>query len=222
LDFDPGTRFAYSNFGYCLLGRVIEKVSGQNYERFIQDAVLKPAGAVRTKLGKTLTPADGESRYYMSATAKEGPVGHSVFPNVADNVPWPYGGWSLEMMDSHGGWISTAEDLVRFGSALHGGQQRSPFRQEKSALLLAIPPPGKPGLDDNGEKRPSYYGCGFSVKNTPAGKTISHSGSLSGTSSFIFIRPDGLTWAALFNQREDSGPKDSAIAKTINAILDKA
>lgn len=40
LDFNPGERFAYSNFGYCLLGRVIEKTTGQTYEHFVQTSVL--------------------------------------------------------------------------------------------------------------------------------------------------------------------------------------
>ena len=39
LDFDPGERYAYSNFGYCLLGRVIEKLTGKPYEQYVQGSV---------------------------------------------------------------------------------------------------------------------------------------------------------------------------------------
>jgi N-acyl-D-amino-acid deacylase len=42
LDFDPGSRYAYSNYGYCVLGRVIEKASGKRYEAFVRDTVLNP------------------------------------------------------------------------------------------------------------------------------------------------------------------------------------
>src|SRR5262249_31395645 len=66
LDFDPGSRFAYSNFGYCLLGRVIETVSGAAYETHVQEHVLAPLGITRMRLGKTL-PAEraaGEVAYY--------------------------------------------------------------------------------------------------------------------------------------------------------------
>ena len=42
LDYAPGERYAYSNFGYCLLGRVIEKLSGQTYESYVRDHVLAP------------------------------------------------------------------------------------------------------------------------------------------------------------------------------------
>ncbi|MCC2667636.1 MAG: beta-lactamase, partial [Armatimonadetes bacterium] len=54
LDFDPGTRFAYSNFGYCVLGRVIEKVSGMPYEEYVRKNVLAPAKITTMRIGATL------------------------------------------------------------------------------------------------------------------------------------------------------------------------
>ncbi|HAA59481.1 MAG TPA: D-aminoacylase, partial [Planctomycetaceae bacterium] len=67
LDFDPGTRYAYSNYGYCLLGRVIEKISGQSYERYVQARVLKPMGVTRMRIGRTRIEgrAKGEVRYHV-------------------------------------------------------------------------------------------------------------------------------------------------------------
>jgi len=47
LDFTPGEKFSYSNLGYCLLGRIIEKVSGKSYETFMRDRILRPVGADR-------------------------------------------------------------------------------------------------------------------------------------------------------------------------------
>jgi CubicO group peptidase (beta-lactamase class C family) len=66
LDFDPGSRHAYSNFGYCLLGRVIERVSGNAYDSYVQQDVLGPLGIHRMRLGKT-TPSEraaDEVAYY--------------------------------------------------------------------------------------------------------------------------------------------------------------
>ena len=76
LDFAPGTRFAYSNFGYTVLGRVIEKASGLPYEQYVKGAVLGPAGASRMQLGRSLEAGrwPGEVRYYDHETAP------SVFP----------------------------------------------------------------------------------------------------------------------------------------------
>src|SRR5262249_44759855 len=64
LDFDPGSRYAYSNFGYCLLGRVIERVTNQPYETFVRARILAPLGIQRIRLGATLEEnrAAGEVR----------------------------------------------------------------------------------------------------------------------------------------------------------------
>jgi N-acyl-D-amino-acid deacylase len=112
---EPGTKIVYSNFGYCVLGRVIEKVGGKPYDKYIIDELLKPVGIQDMQLGKTLTGAKGEVHYYDAAE----PTGSSVFAgNIGRSVPSPYGAWCLESMDSHGGWIASAIDLVRFGSAI--------------------------------------------------------------------------------------------------------
>jgi N-acyl-D-amino-acid deacylase len=115
LDFEPGERYCYSNFGYCLLGRVIEKVSGSSYEQFVRESVLKPIGITRMQIGKTRTTAPGEVRYFENdpATAPNVFTGYRGPP-----IPSPYGAWCLESMDSHGGWIASAVDLARFAAAL--------------------------------------------------------------------------------------------------------
>ena len=66
LDFDPGSAHVYSNVGYCLLGRVVEAVTGKPYEAFIQESILKPAGMIQTRLARTRLRdrADDEVRYY--------------------------------------------------------------------------------------------------------------------------------------------------------------
>ena len=63
----PGTSFAYSNFGYCILGRVIEKLAGQTYEQFIKENILKRCEIVDMQIaGNTLTDrAINEVKYYV-------------------------------------------------------------------------------------------------------------------------------------------------------------
>jgi CubicO group peptidase (beta-lactamase class C family) len=110
LDFNPGSRVAYSNFGYAVLGRIIERVSGKGYEQFVKENVLEPAGVTRMQLGRTLyvNRLPGEVRYYDIFAVP------SVFPGVSSPVPAPYGGFNLEAMDSHGGWVASVVDLLRF------------------------------------------------------------------------------------------------------------
>ena len=109
LSFEPGTRFAYSNFGYAVLGRIIESLTGTSYEEFVKERVLAPAGVTRMRLGRSLYAdrAPDEARYYHFGTV------NSVFPGTGV-VPVPYGGFNLEAMDAHGGWVASVIDLLRF------------------------------------------------------------------------------------------------------------
>jgi CubicO group peptidase (beta-lactamase class C family) len=96
LDFSPGTTFAYSNFGYCVLGRVIEKITGQPYLDYVRDTVLKPCGVNdMTIAGNTRAERhNGEVSYY-------------------DEDGDPYG-LNVTRMDAHGGWLARPADIVRF------------------------------------------------------------------------------------------------------------
>src|SRR5439155_23697431 len=87
LDFDPGMSWAYSNFGYCVLGRIIEKITGRSYEKYVQEEVLAPAGITRMRIGASLRAqgSQGEAAYYTRSNSTV----RSVFDNA--QVPLPYG-----------------------------------------------------------------------------------------------------------------------------------
>src|SRR5215218_6136083 len=118
LDFDPGTRSVYSNFGFNVLARVIERASGQSYEAFTRTRVLTPAGIDTMSLARTRREdrAKGEVSYY-------GPSGQaprwSVFPGEGF-VAVGEGSYYLEALDGHGGWVGSAADLARFATAVDG------------------------------------------------------------------------------------------------------
>jgi N-acyl-D-amino-acid deacylase len=111
LQFDPDSKIVYSNFGYCLLGRVIEKASGQSYVQYLKEKILEPIGIRDVMLGHTLTnDRDPREPFYAD------PLRASSVIDLAgtDPVKFPDGGFHLEAMDSHGGLIGTAPDLVKF------------------------------------------------------------------------------------------------------------
>lgn len=96
LDVAPGTAYAYSNVGYMILGRVIEKVTGMNYDQYVKEQILKPAGISNMEIGGN-TLADrksNEATYYGVGTEN------------------PYN-TNFERRDANGGWIATATDLAR-------------------------------------------------------------------------------------------------------------
>ncbi|MDH3583863.1 MAG: beta-lactamase family protein [Phycisphaerae bacterium] len=113
LNHDPGTTVAYSNFGYCLLGRVIEKAGGAGYEAYVRRHVLAPAGIRSMRLGRSRLAdrAPGEVRYHPFPLQMDTV---SVVDATGGRVAWPDGGFYLEALDAGGGWVASAPDLVRF------------------------------------------------------------------------------------------------------------
>ncbi len=211
LDFDPGTRYAYSNFGYCILGRLLEEITGESYETFTRRTVLAPAGIRRMRVGKTLPAdrADGEVRYHPSERA----LTENVFAPGGPRVPWPDGGFAIESMDAHGGWIASVVDLARFAAALDPEGSR-PLLPRAAFNTLHAPPPPPVSRNDDGTLKPAFYACGWMVR--PVGKdgrfNAWHAGSLPGGHSLLVRRWDGLSWAVLFNQRSsDFQIRDAAI-----------
>ena len=92
----PGASYAYSNFGYCVLGRIIEKVSGKSYDSYVKTDILQPLGITNMQIGGN-TEADiktNEVKYY--AQGGENPYIYNV-----------------TRMDAHGGWVATATDMVK-------------------------------------------------------------------------------------------------------------
>jgi N-acyl-D-amino-acid deacylase len=226
LDFDPGERCAYSNFGYFLLGRVIEKVTGEPYEQYVQRNVLHPLGITDMQIGATAPAgrADGEVEYYVDRRLYESP---SSGKKRSALIPLPYEGWRVELMDANGGWIATAGDLVRIAAAFDD-PSHSVLLKPATVSLMFTRPAGHAGFQADGTPRPVYYGCGWEVR--PAGRMGApdhwHHGSLDGTGALLFHRRDKVSFAVLFNLRTDSArrPLDEIIAplleKTAESILE--
>jgi D-alanyl-D-alanine carboxypeptidase len=97
LDHVPGTSYDYSNFGYCILGRVIEKITGQTYEEAVKTLVLKPIGITDMTIGGN--------------TLAEKLLKEVTYYGQSGEDPYAY---NISRMDSHGGWIATAAALAKF------------------------------------------------------------------------------------------------------------
>ena len=165
----PGGGFAYSNFGYCLLGRIIEKVSGESYQGFVRNQILKRCGIAEMRIAgnKPADRAPGEVVYY-------------------DDRDSPYE-IDVARMDSHGGWIATASDLVRFLAHVDGFPAVPDILRPDTLRLMTTPSPVQPG-----------YAMGWSVNRN---NNWWHTGSLAGTTALMVRTARGLCWAALTNGR---------------------
>ncbi len=209
LDFTPGERHAYSNFGYAILGRVIERASGMPYEEYVRSRVLHPVGADRTRLGSSRRGgalAD-EVKYYLPGEPGLGlaaPLVPSVFPGEG-TVPVTYGGYYLEAMDSHGGWVSSAVDLVRFMAGVDGRASRPDLL---GAALVAEMTSGGVPVCAGGV---CHYAAGWLVRPTQGEANWWHGGSLPGTTSLLVRSYHNFSWVALFNARSVSGNFDGEL-----------
>ena len=224
LDFDPGERYAYSNFGYSLLGRVIERASGMNYDAYVRRQVLAPLGIKTMRLGATLPEgrAEGEVTYYNL----KGKTGPAVMGKVGERVPLAYGTWCLEAMDAHGGWLASAVDLVRFACAFEDSKHCKILNSASLGKMFARPA-GPAGYQLDSAPKPQFYGCGWSVREVgKLGLTTWHTGALDGTSTLLVRRYDRMNWAVLFNCEHGAAGKplsagvDPLIHKAVNSIDD--
>lgn len=223
LDFDPGSRVAYNNFGYLLLGRIIEAVTDKDYPDAVSELVLQPANMQHTLQGRTpiRLKQPTEPTYHMQTTTFLAPYwtslddfsrGDSTF---AEDVPDPYGRWKLELMDSTGGWLSTASDLVNFACALDANS--APLLSPLIIQDLISQPASGPDRSSS-----LWTGLGWTVwspfREEPSNLKhvrISLNGSLAGSSTVLSHSSADWTFAVLFNCDESQdGTKLSLLATT--------
>jgi N-acyl-D-amino-acid deacylase len=199
LDFDPGSRYAYSPFGYCVLGRVIERATGEKYEKYVQREILAPLGIGDMRIGHSLLKdkLPHEVTYYTP----DDQMDRSAFDPSEKLVPAPYGSISIEAHDANGGWVATAVDLVRFASAFDE-PTACPVLSAQTIHLMYSPPPGftvsKTVGANSGSK---WYGCGWNVNQVSASRVnVSHEGALEGNCAVMVRRWDGTDYVILFTE----------------------
>jgi CubicO group peptidase (beta-lactamase class C family) len=199
LDFAPGERFAYSNIGYCILGRVVERVTGVTYETYVRQHVLTPVGAARMKIGRTLEPAAGEVTYYDYRGAKE----VKAMPGFGLKLaPQPYGAFAIETMDSYGGWIGAPVDYLRFILAIDG-QRGATLLSSATLAEMNARAELKAATSDGDESNGNgvFYGLGIRIRPVAHGANLFHTGSIPGTSTLAVRTADGFAWVVAFNSR---------------------
>ena len=176
MQFEPGSRYVYSNYGYCLLGLIIEEITGRDYSEWVAENIFQPIGVGRPRRGHTAIHerVPGEVRYYGA------------------NGEDPYR-WNIENMDAHGGWIVAAPDYVRFLSALFDDFNTSPLLSRQSIQnMVRI-----------NHATNEYYGRGWEVFEEDGHLVYSHSGSLPGTLTQTRWASPGIAMAAFINTRKN-------------------
>jgi D-alanyl-D-alanine carboxypeptidase len=175
LEFEPGSGWQYSNYGYILLGAVIEQVTGQTYYDYVQERIYQ-----RADMSATGSEPEDHSVPDRSAGYTKPPGTAEWGPNT-DTLPW--------RGTSAGGGYSTTGDLARFGQALLGHRL---LRPDSTQLLIA----GKAGRAHG-----TRYAYGFwDRRDTERDGSVGHSGGAPGMNGDLRIYPQpGYIVVALAN-----------------------
>jgi len=190
LDFEPGTKWNYSNSGYILLGAVIEKVSGMSYADYVQRNIFEPLGMKNSRFE----------------------INHEIVPNKVKGYTPDGDGWmngpyiSMTWPHAAGSLISNTEDMYTWNRAIHDGKFVS-----KASLERAF----KGGLLADGKD--TYYGFGFMLGLTRGERTIEHSGGINGFVSNACYLPDQDLYIVVLTNREADGP--TAITAEIAGLV---
>lgn len=174
--FEPGTQFSYSSYGWNLVSAVVEGASGEPFLGYMSRHVLGPLGLVHTAPDRTDSLIPDRTRFYDADSAG---TTFTRSPDVDNSYKW-----------AGGGFLSTAEDLVRFGSALLGPGL---LRQETLDLLFTS--------QHTRDGAPTGYGIGWFVSTDTLGhRWVYHGGgSVGGTTAFGMDRDSRIVVAITSN-----------------------
>jgi N-acyl-D-amino-acid deacylase len=189
LDFDPGTKMAYSNVGYIMLGRIVEKATGQSYEQFIRKHVLAPAGVRAAFL------SDGSGRYRKGEA-------HSYLAGTGSQLS----PMDLRTVKAAAGWAMSAVDMTRLLTALDKSRGQG-LLSDKTIQAMLDPPPAPLKAREDG----TYNGLGWPTATRNAkGFGYLHDGELYGMRSFMKRTIQGVNSVALFNVNMELNQADAA------------
>lgn len=171
---EPGTHVTYSSLGYTLLGRAVERASGQGFMEYLRVNLLDPAGMEWTRADDVLAIIPNRARGYRLTGG--GALLNSPLSDTSNRIPG-------------GGLVGTAEDVGRLAAAVMSG---SLLGAETLKLMMA-PQPVRDG-------RATGFGLGFLVSRRSGEREVYHTGGQARVSTLLYMRPDrGLAVVLLTN-----------------------
>ncbi len=183
MDFAPGEQFLYNNSGYILLGYIIEKISGQTYQEYVEEYLFKPAGMIHSLYANDKGVLKNRAYGYQPS-----PSGYANSEFLSMSLPY-----------AAGSLMSTVDDLFKWNQALQSGKLL-----KKETLELAFTP-GK--LNDGTQMT---YGYGWEMGNLQGSPIISHGGGIHGFLSFASWLPEENIVVVLLQNFTGSAPEDLA------------
>lgn len=183
LSFTPGTRYSYSNFGYAVLGRIIEQVSGMSYENYVVSNLLRPNGIYDMHIGRNFyhEKFPNEVKYFEPA----GSAYCLAVDGSEKMVPKSYGGNDLSLLGAAGGWVASAPELVKFMTLIDGFNTFPDVLSDETVQMMSDPNQAGNGL--------------FGWRGADKHGTWWRTGTLSGTTALVMRQENGINWVILLN-----------------------
>lgn len=193
LDFEPGHRWSYSNTGFVLLGRIVERVSGKPYGEFLSERILKPLGMEHT----VFDPKPGQPGMARGYT------GFALGP------PEPAGREAPGWIHAAGALYTTPSDLAKWDIALVSGKVLKP----DSYQVMTTP-------RELADGRFKDYGCGIGVSRKRGETILKHSGAVCGFLTYNAVLP--RTKSAVILMANDERQDASDVFEPLLELLLKA
>lgn len=159
----PGTQYEYSNYGYDLVGCVLEGGSGKHFEELLGSTIFRTAGMSASRIDDLMQIIPNRSRSYTHA--KDGSIRNAKSIDLSNRIP-------------AAGILSTADDMARFAIALESGKILS------SKSLQAM---WTEQTRDGG--KPTGYGLGWMIRNHRGAQAVAHTGEQPGSSTLLYVIP---------------------------------
>lgn len=183
LPYRPGSRYEYSNFGYCLLDRVIETVTNMPYEDYVKYHILLPNDIRDMHIGRNMLEErqDGEVVHYDDSRSNV----REAFDGSGEMVPTTYGATDIRTLEGAGGWMASSSELLKLISLIDGYADKPDILSHDAILKM---------VDTN---VPGHSPIGW--RKIYDEWTWMRTGTLAGSSAIVMRQDDGYTWAVLVN-----------------------
>ncbi len=183
LHYVPGTKYSYSNFGYAVLGKIIEKTTGMGYEDYVQFAVLHPLGIYDMHIGRSFYTEryPNEVKYYEIGK----PSVCYAYDGSGNLVPIAYGGNNIELLGAAGGWVASAPELLKLVISIDGFESKADILSDETIEMMT---PSK-----------THKGNTIGWRGTDGYGTWWRTGTLAGTSALIMRHKNEIDWVVLLN-----------------------
>ena len=217
LEFRPGSRYGYSNPGFIYLARVIEQISGDPWEDYVQKNIFAPL-ELRWSYFRSTPYYLASHRSHNYYVERDSAGRERLTDNGADFDPG--------ITSPNGAWNAPVGDLVKyvafFTNAMLPGMTRDRYDVVLSrASLDEMWKPGKPMSQGYESSANEWIGLGFFVLDRGGTRIVGHTGSQAGFRSFYFFNPVNKTGViAVFNTTNDAAPANSLQRRVQEIALD--